>query len=925
MAAESNPQLEVEIAMLRARLAALESAEVRRRRAEETARALIDVGRELVGTLDLAQGIDRVVTTVLDLFKVRRTVLYRVEPASGNLLCVAAAGEGDPAKWIGRTLEPGVGVAGLSVSEARAVWSADPLTDPRVTLSGWARGRFQDEGYRSVAAVPLIARGKVLGTLVLGAVTGRVFTDEELGLVATFADQAALAIQNADLFEETQQRLTQMETLLSVSQTVGSTLELTEVLRRATREMVRALGADMGGAWFLAPTRDGFVPLVGYHIPKDILSTFAQTPFGLDDRLIAEIRRLREAIYASDSQSDPRFDHPLTRLIPHRSLLVQPVWLKGDIIGGFAIAWVREPHRFAPGELRLVGAIVHQAALAIDNARLFGESDRRRRVAETLAEVGRLISESLDPEDVGRRVADSVLALLGGRVSVLFRVEPGSGDLVALAVSGNSGPTLQPGTVFPRGSSASGLAIQGRRPVVSRDILDDPRIALTPEVRAAAEQAAYRSVLSVPLMVKDRVAGALGIGDRAGRVFESEEIKLAQAFADQAALALENARLYAELREAVEEVELTQQRIVQAERLRAIGELSSGVAHHLNNLLMVILARIQILMARIEDAETRRSLEIVEQTTLDAAEVVRRLHGFARLEPLSEASPCDLNGLAREALDLTRPLWHDQAQVRGVSILPVLELGEIPPALGDPVALREVLTNLIVNAVDAEPEGGRISLRTWAADNAVYCAVADTGIGMSPEVRRRAVEPFFTTKGVQATGLGLSVAHGIIQRHGGAMTIESAEGTGTTVTLRLCPAQAAVAIGRAEVVPAVLRSRMRILVVEDEAEVRRALADALGILGHSVIQVAGGREALARLDAGEAVDLVLTDLGMPEMNGWQVARVIKARWPGLPVGIVTGWADTMEGTPEDRRNVAFVIGKPVSLQTLREAMGRIRP
>jgi GAF domain-containing protein/CheY-like chemotaxis protein/anti-sigma regulatory factor (Ser/Thr protein kinase) len=918
MPAESNSQLRAEMEALRARLAELE-------RAEETARALIGVGRELVGTLDPAQSIDRLVTTVLDLFKVRRAVLYRIEPASGTLLCVAVAGEGDPAKWIGRTLEPDVGIAGLSVSQGEPVWSPDPLADPRVTLPEWARRRFQDEGYRSVAAVPLIARGKVLGTLVLGGVTGRVFTDEELGLLATFADQAALAIQNADLFEETQQRLTQMETLLSVSQTVGSTLELTEVLRRATREMVRALGADMGGAWFLAPTRDGFLPLVGYHIPKDILATFGQTPFGLDDTVIAEIRRLPEAIYASDSQNDPRFDHPLIRLIPHRSILVQPVWLKGEIIGGFAIAWVREPHWFTPGELRLVEAIMHQAALAIDNARLFGESERRRRVAETLAEVGRLISESLDPEDVGRRIADSVLALLGGQVSVLFRMEPGSGDLVALAVSGNSGSTLQPGTVFHRGSSASGLAIQERRPVVSRDILDDPRIALTPEVRAAAEQAAYRSVLSVPLMVKAQVVGALGIGDRSGRVFESEDIKLAQAFADQAALALENARLYGELREAVKEVELTQQRIVQAERLLAVGELSSGVAHHLNNLLMVILARIEILMARIGDAETRRSLQIVEQTTLGAAEVVRRLHGFARLEPLSEASPCDLNDLAREALELTRPLWQDQAQARGVSILPVLELGEIPPALGDPVALREVVTNLIVNALDAEPEGGRITVKTWAADNAVYCAVADTGIGMSPEVRRRAVEPFFTTKGVQATGLGLSVAHGIVQRHGGAMTIESAEGTGTTVTLRLCPAQAAAEIGRAEVTPAVPRSPMRVLVVEDEAEVRRALADALGVLGHSVVQVAGGREALARLEAGEAVDLVLTDLGMPEMNGWQVARVIRARWPGLPVGIVTGWADTMEGTPEDRRNVEFVIGKPVRLETLREALGRIRP
>jgi CheY-like chemotaxis protein len=234
--------------------------------------------------------------------------------------------------------------------------------------------------------------------------------------------------------------------------------------------------------------------------------------------------------------------------------------------------------------------------------------------------------------------------------------------------------------------------------------------------------------------------------------------------------------------------------------------------------------------------------------------------------------------------------------------------------------------NLLLNAADAISQGGRITLRTWAEDDRVYCSVTDTGLGMPEEVRRRALEPFFTTKGPKATGLGLSVAYGTVQRYGGTLTIESAEGQGTTVEVSLPAASAAASVSKTSTAAAEAPALpLRILVIDDELQVRSTLAEMLEEQGHSVTQAPGGREGLSYLESNpELVDVVISDLGMPDMTGWDVAAAIQARWPRLPVGLITGWGET-EITREERSRVNFVITKPFDKALLGETMSNIRP
>jgi CheY-like chemotaxis protein len=246
----------------------------------------------------------------------------------------------------------------------------------------------------------------------------------------------------------------------------------------------------------------------------------------------------------------------------------------------------------------------------------------------------------------------------------------------------------------------------------------------------------------------------------------------------------------------------------------------------------------------------------------------------------------------------------------------------VPQVLGNAGALREVITNLVINSIDAMPAGGQIAIRTWSEGAWVYLAVADTGVGMTEEVRQRAVEPFFTTKGRWSTGLGLSVNYGTVKQHGGHLDIESAEGRGTTVTIRLpsCevlpdPARSAPAVTR-EATP----RRYRVLVVDDDTRVREVLSEQLAKRGHTVVAAAGGVEALAMLERVEPVDLVVTDLGMPGMNGWELARAIRTRWPRLPIVLLTGWGSQVEAARADRAAVDLVIAKPVTAKSWDEVL-----
>jgi signal transduction histidine kinase len=396
--------------------------------------------------------------------------------------------------------------------------------------------------------------------------------------------------------------------------------------------------------------------------------------------------------------------------------------------------------------------------------------------------------------------------------------------------------------------------------------------------------------------------------------FSARAQDLTMVLAAQGAVALENSRLYAELRAALAAVEESQQRIIQNERLRALGEMAGGVAHDFNNVLAVVVGRAQLLQRQIEAPDLRRQLAIIEQVAQDGAQTVRRIQEFARMRRTRPWQHVDVTEIVREVVEATRPRWSDQAQARGVTYAMRLNLVPMPSVTGDPAELRESFMNLLFNALDAMPQGGALTFTTAVDDDRVVCTVEDTGAGMSEEVRRRCFEPFFTTKAEQGTGLGLSIAYGIVTRHGGEIEAWSRLGTGSRFTVRL-PVGGEVP-ARAPDAPLPRPSRSaRILVVEDETAVRGVLVDVLAGQGHEVVACEDGRSALAYVN-GPAFDLALVDLSMPGLSGWEVAKALRAAQPQIPIALVTGWGDQIDIGEARARGIDYLMAKPFNVDDM---------
>ena len=448
-------------------------------------------------------------------------------------------------------------------------------------------------------------------------------------------------------------------------------------------------------------------------------------------------------------------------------------------------------------------------------------------------------------------------------------------------------------------------------------------------------QGGLRALVMAPLLAENTVFGILIVARRAAHSFTSGECEFLSQLSEHVALAANQAQLYGALQRAYDDLRQTQQSVMQQERLRALGQMASGIAHDINNAISPVALYTESLL----ETETnlspqgRHCLEVIERAIDDVAATVARMREFYRQrEPQLALSPIDANLVVQQVLDLTRARWSDMPQQRGIVIALRTQLADALPMLPGSVGeIREALTNLVFNAVDAMPDGGTLSVRTsctGAAGEArqVRIEVGDTGIGMDENTRRRCLEPFFTTKGERGTGLGLAMVYGMMERHGASIDIVTAPGQGTTVRLDF-PACAAgegePAADAAHAVP----PRLRILVVDDDPMVLKSLRDILEIDGHDVVSADGGQAGIdcfqAAYERHEQFAVVITDLGMPHVDGRKVASAVRQCSPATPIIMLTGWGQRLAADSDYPEHVNCVLGKPPRLKELRRALNQV--
>lgn len=454
--------------------------------------------------------------------------------------------------------------------------------------------------------------------------------------------------------------------------------------------------------------------------------------------------------------------------------------------------------------------------------------------------------------------------------------------------------------------------------------------------------AGLRSAVAVPLLVDGKLFGVLLAARLKPNDFSSGDAEFLRTLSEHVALAAHQASLHNELERAYNELRQSQQTVMQQERLKALGQMASGIAHDVNNALSPVVGFADLLIRNEQglSATGKRHLQHIRTAGEDIAHIVSRLREFYRRRDDHESMlELNINTLAEQVVEMTRPRWRDIPQSNGITVEMQTEfVAHVPELIGIESEVREAMTNLVLNAVDALPKGGKITLRTRVTRGDVQLTspeylthvvveVSDTGTGMNEETRRRCLEPFFSTKGKRGTGLGLAMVYGVMQRHEGNIEIDSELGKGTTFRLVFPVRKAAPTITDIqENGPAI--EPLQILCIDDEPLLRDLLKEMLERDGHLVEVSDSGQTGLdafrvARA-SGRPFDVIITDLGMPYVDGRQVTKVVKHESPATPVVMLTGWGAFMKEDDSAPSQLDALLSKPPRSKELRETLSRFR-
>ena len=474
---------------------------------------------------------------------------------------------------------------------------------------------------------------------------------------------------------------------------------------------------------------------------------------------------------------------------------------------------------------------------------------------------------------------------------------------------------------------------EGLMHCVRGELVYEPDVERSPKSELCAHlmKGGLHALVASPLVVEDDVFGVMLVARRAPDSFSSDDCEFLRQLSSHVALAAHQARLYGALQGAYQDLRQTQQTVMQQERLRALGQIASGIAHDINNALSPAALYTQSMLKhepKLSD-RARDQLGVIQRAIDDVSRTVQRMRAFYMPHGLElTLTPVDVNQILEQVVDITRARWSNMALEKGVVIRVQTQLAsELPHILGAENEVRDAVTNLLLNAVDALPEGGDITLRTRTdtRDDHVIIEVQDSGVGMSETTRSRCLEPFFTTKGERGTGLGLPMVFGMVQRHGGELEIDSELGRGTTMRMIFPRAPSGITT-RAQELKAP-DGPLRILLIDDDPLLLRSLRDALELDEHQVITAEGGQTGIDAFSAetrdGRKIDAVITDLGMPYVDGRKVAASIRAMDEHVPIIMLTGWGHRLIATDDRPEHVDRVLSKPPKMADLRGTLAEL--
>ena len=800
----------------------------------------------------------------------------------------------------------------------------------------------------------------------------RPWSESDITLAKAVADQTGIAIRQASLYQKAETTSTREALVNRLTMAIRASLSLPEVLSTATRELGLALSASrvhlfLYNAEELSSPLEHEYLGEGVSSIKHVEVTY-NDPIGRHLLSSSQPLVINDAInYSENSAELSAYVREHAQQLGLRSQIIYPLIVKGQFRGVLCIHQTDRNRNWTEDEITLVVALAERLSIGIAQAELFEMVARGKTEWEAtfdamsdgififdregeLKRVNRAgaAMEALHPRALlGRKCCDILSTHEGDKACVVEKaIEDCRSVTIEITPSRLNRPllvTIEP--ILDSANKAQAAVCTARDLSELRKVQAVAREhqSLLTNILESARESIYavdtngcfkwcntatmkglgftlNDFIGRPLLdmvyegdrdlVQEKLDAALNGSPQTYEMrYFSFNGSLRHARVDNSPLVVEG-RVTGVLgiaRDITEQKE-ERERAARADKLRALGQLASGVAHDFNNSLAAILGRAQLLRRQVNDPALIRNLDIIQTAAEDAAATVRRIQTFARKSPVKEFEMLDVGGLLQDAVEITRTRWENEARLRGLEYEVNLNAETGCSTYGSASELREVFVNLIVNAVDAMPRGGKLNISCRLNESRLQLEFSDNGMGMPEEVRQKIFEPFFSTKGAHGTGLGLSVSYSILERHEGSISVTSEHGNGTTFTIDL-PAIATESTETEDAEDLDQVPALKILVIDDEASVRETLAEMLVAVNHDVQLAESGHQALEKLISGN-FDLVFTDLAMPEMDGWETARAIRKHCPNIRIIMVTGYGPATPPPIGEEHLVDGIIGKP---------------
>jgi signal transduction histidine kinase/ActR/RegA family two-component response regulator len=586
-----------------------------------------------------------------------------------------------------------------------------------------------------------------------------------------------------------------------------------------------------------------------------------------------------------------------------------------EVLGVFSV-YRDAPHAWTQADRDYFTTLANQTALALDNARLYEQARGRAERLAVIKEITAALNSTLNLPEVLELILQQTRRVIPSEY-ILIALYHGLTETFEILATFPRDDPLQPAprTRLPASELAPLDEVARTCQARYQAALNRPRSPFERELYGRG----LRGYIGVPISTTASCLGVLCVGTREADRYLADHVELLQQLSIHIALAIRNAEVYETMKRAVEHVRVVHERLIGAEKFKALGQMAGGVAHEFNNALGGILGRSQILARQTQDPTILQGLEAINEIGWRAAETVRRLQEFARDRSPAGMVTVTLSEVLAPFLEEARLHLAEEQQATGHSYTLDVSLDDDAYLEAHPEELREALRSMLTNAIEAMPQGGRITIRSERIASSILLRLADTGRGMTREEQLRAFEPFYSTKSLTGVGLGLSVAYGIVSRHRGDIQLNSEPGRGTELALRFpIVEQPLLDLG----LPPEMNRPPSVLIVDDELQLAEVLIDVFQQEGYRVTHCASGQEAVGLIKVRD-YDLVCTDLNTGDLPGWEVIRVTKGTHPHTPVLLITGFSDQLQPERVRASGVEAVIPKPFNIDEVLSTARRL--